>query len=273
MKYVITITVRMNSTRLKKKVLLPLKGKRYIEHMIDRLKLALFPSEIVLCTSCLEEDDILVDIAKENDIKYYRGDLDDVMLRIYNGAKKYDADVIVSTTGDNAFTDPVIMNYMIRFFEQNNADYVYCKELPIGIQSYIIKMDTMKDAIERKKTKDTEIWGVFLNRPDLYRVFEYKAPFSTFKHPEFRLTLDYPEDYEVFKIIFDELYKEREIFLFLDIMTLLLTKPEIMKINENKIQLRSPKRDFMDGHEVDLWYNTHTIPFKSNEKINDKNRN
>jgi len=119
MKYVITITVRMKSTRLPNKVLLKIKGRRFIDHMIDRLKLAQRPSEIVLCTSDLEEDDILIQIAKENRIKYYRGNPDDVMLRIYNGAKKYEADVICSTTGDNAFTDPIIMDKMIKFFEKN----------------------------------------------------------------------------------------------------------------------------------------------------------
>ncbi|MFX1385070.1 MAG: cytidylyltransferase domain-containing protein [Promethearchaeota archaeon] len=244
MKYIITITVRMKSTRLYKKVLLKIKGKRFIDHMIDRLKLAKRPSEIVLCTSSLEEDDILIDIAKENDIKYYRGHPDDVMLRIYNGAKKYEADVIISTTGDNAFTDPIIMDKMIEFFENKNADYVFCQDLPIGIQSYIIRLSTMKDAIEKKDTIDTEIWGGYLNRPEIYRVFEYHVSNPLYHHPEWRLTLDYPEDYHLFKRIFDELYIEGEIFSFNDIMTLLKNKPEVIKINEDKQQIRSPPLKF-----------------------------
>lgn len=267
MKYVITITVRMKSTRLPKKALLKIKGKRYIEHMIDRLKLAKIPSEIVLCTSTLREDDILVKIAKENNIKYYRGDPDDVMLRIYNGAKKYNADVIVNTTGDNAFTDSVIMDNMIRFFEKNEADFVYCKNLPIGIQSYIIRMNTMKDAIKRKNVKDTEIWGIYLNQP-IYKVFEYRISSSLLKHPEWRLTLDYPEDYEVFKIIFNELYKQDNIFSFKDIMKLLNKVPEIMEINKEKKQMKPTKKDFIDEHEVDLWNNTHIICiYKKNEQL------
>ena len=144
MKYVTTITVRLKSKRLLKKVLLDIKGKRYIDHLIDRLKLAKKPSEIILCTSDLKDDDLLIDVAKENGIQYYRGHPDDVMLRIYTAAKQLNADVLVSTTGDNAFTDPVIMDEMIEFFEKNNADYVYCKDLPIGIQSYIVRLSTMK---------------------------------------------------------------------------------------------------------------------------------
>jgi len=240
MKYVITITVRMKSTRLPRKVLLPVKGKRYMDIMIDRLKLANRPSDIILCTSTLEEDDILIDIAEENNIKYYRGDPDDVMLRIYNGALKYNADVLVSTTGDNVFTDPVIMDKEIDFFEKNNADYVFCKDLPVGIQSYIIRLSAMKDAIDRKATNDTEIWGGYLNRPEIYRVFEYKVVDPLFLHPEWRLTLDYPEDYDLIKKIFDELYNEGEIFSLKVIMTLLKNKPELIKINQNREQIKSP---------------------------------
>lgn len=240
MKYVITITVRMKSTRLRKKVILPIKGKRYIDHMIDRLKLAEKPSEIVLCTSPLKEDDILIEVAQENDIRYYRGHPDDVMKRIYNGANKYNADVIVSTTGDNAFTDPVIMDKMIEFFEKRNADYVFCKDLPIGIQSYIVRMSTLKDAIERKGTNDTEIWGIYLNRPELYKVYKYEVKDPLLRHPEWRLTLDYPEDYELFKKIFDELYEEGKIFSFRKVMKLLKEKPEIIKISENREQIKAP---------------------------------
>ena len=244
MKYVITITVRMKSTRLARKVLLPLKSKRFIDHMIDRLKLSEKASEIVICTSELEEDDILIEVAKENNIKYYRGHPDDVMLRIYNGAKKNNADVILSTTGDNAFTDPIFMDKMIEFFEVNDADFVFCEDLPIGIQTYIIRMTTMKDAIRRKNVIDTEIWGGYLNRPERYRVFQYKVDNPFYKHSDWRLTLDYPEDYELFKVIYDELYKKGVIFSFKEIMTLLNSNQEIMEINTKKEQIKAPPLKF-----------------------------
>ena len=244
MRYLITITVRMKSTRLPKKVLLKIKGKCFIDHMIDRLKLSKKASDIVLCTSDLKDDDILIDIAKENGIQFYRGHPDDVMLRIYNGAKKYNADVILSTTGDNAFTDPLFMDKMVEYFEENNADFVFCEDLPIGIQTYVIRMTVLKDAIERKDTIDTEIWGRYLNRPELYRVFKYNVDNPLYNHPEWRLTLDYPEDFELFKRIFDELYKEEKIFSFKDIMILLNNKPEIREINKDKKQIEAPPLKF-----------------------------
>lgn len=234
----------MKSTRLPKKVLLPIKGRRFLDHMIDRLKLAKNPSEIILCTSPLEEDDVLIEVAQSNNIKFYRGHPDDVMLRIYNGAKKYGADVICSTTGDNAFTDPIIMDKMVEFFSKNEADFVFNTDLPIGVSGYLIRISALKDAIEKKDTLDTEIWGGYLNRPEIYRVFQYQVIDPLLNHPEWRLTLDYPKDYELFMKIFDELYEEDNIFTFREIMSLLKNKPEIMNINKDEVQTKPPSLKF-----------------------------
>jgi spore coat polysaccharide biosynthesis protein SpsF len=52
------------------------------------------------------------------------------------------------------------------------------------------------------------------------------------KHPEIRMTLDYPEDYKFFKAIFDELYKPGRTFTLKDVLALLKKKPQIMDINK-----------------------------------------
>ena len=240
MKYVITITVRMKSERLKNKPLLDIKGKFFIERMIERLKTTKRPSKIVLCTSQLKEDDILIDIAKRTQIKYYRGHADDVMVRIYNGAKKFNADVLVGTTGDNIFQDTFI-DRMIDFFEKNNADFVFSYDLPIGVPTFLVRMSVFKEAIDSKEEINTERWVGYLNRPEVYRVFEFKISDPIYYHPDWRLTMDYPEDYKVFKKIYNELYREGEVFSIEEIMTLLNNKPEIMKINKNRIQNIDPE--------------------------------
>lgn len=245
MRSIITITVRMKSTRLPKKVLLKIKNKRFIDHMIDRLKLAKKPSDIVLCTSYLKEDEILLEVAKKNNIRFYQGHPDDVMLRIYNAAKINKADVIASTTGDNVFQGEFI-DEMIELFEKNNADYVFCEELPIGVTPHIIRFNILEDAIKRKDTINTEIWGGYINRPDIYKVLKYTISNPIYKHPDWRLTLDYPEDFELFNRIFEELYKEGEIFSFKAVMELLNDNPEILNINRGKIQIKAPPLQFKE---------------------------
>jgi len=105
-------------------------------------------------------------------------------------------------------------------------------------------MSAMKDAIEKKDANDTEIWGGYLNRPELYKVFKYQIVNPLYHHPEWRLTLDYPADFELFKVIFNELYKEGEVFSFRDIMILLNNRPEFIKINEQEKQIKAPPLKF-----------------------------
>ena len=63
-----------------------------IEHMIERLKMATLPNEIILCTSINSQDDILVDVAEKTGIKYFRGSeldeshvADDCALPVHTG--------------------------------------------------------------------------------------------------------------------------------------------------------------------------------------------
>jgi spore coat polysaccharide biosynthesis protein SpsF len=73
----IFITVRSGSTRLPNKALLNINGMPTIEHLIRRVKRSKLAELIVLCTTELQEDDVLCEIASRNNIKYFRGSVED----------------------------------------------------------------------------------------------------------------------------------------------------------------------------------------------------
>ena len=56
---------RLKSIRLPNKLLLDIKGKPIISHLLDRLKLSKKLDEIIICTSTNEQDKPLADIAKK----------------------------------------------------------------------------------------------------------------------------------------------------------------------------------------------------------------
>ena len=64
---------RLKSTRLPKKLLIEIKGKPIISHLIDRLKLSKKISEIIICTSTSKQDKPLAKIAIENNVNYFLG--------------------------------------------------------------------------------------------------------------------------------------------------------------------------------------------------------
>jgi len=100
------ITGRLKSTRLPRKLLIKVKGKPIVSHMIDRLKLAKNVDEIVICTSDNEQDKPLSNIAKENNIKCFFGDPDDVLSRLLGAAEYFNLDYILNITADCPFVDP-----------------------------------------------------------------------------------------------------------------------------------------------------------------------
>ena len=85
---------RLKSTRLPKKLLLDIKGKPIISHLLDRLKLANKINQIIICTSNLDQDKQLAKIAKDNGVECFFGDPDDVLLRMLEAANHYNLDYI-----------------------------------------------------------------------------------------------------------------------------------------------------------------------------------
>ena len=242
MKTAVTITIRMKSTRLPGKAIKNLVGKPMIEHLIDRLKYAKLPDEIILCTSTNPQDNILVEVAKKNHIKWFRGDEMDVLKRILDAAKKYKIDFIVSTTGDNPLTDPHYIDRLIKKFKETDADYITCLDLPLGAFSYGVKVQALEKVVELKKERDTEIWSVYFTKSNLFKIEKVEVE-SQVRHPEIRLTVDTPEDFRVMGEIYGRLYREGELIELVEVINLLKENPLLMEINKNITQRKASKID------------------------------
>jgi spore coat polysaccharide biosynthesis protein SpsF len=226
----IVIAVRMKSTRLPKKALLKIKGKTVIEHLIDRLKIASEPACIILCTSTHPDDAILAEIAEKNGIESFRGSEDDKLERFLGAAEKFSLDFLAAVDGDDILCDPVYVDRTIQTLVETGADMVRCNELPLGTACNGLKVDALKKVCEMKGESDTEVWGGYFTDSDIFKVIDI-IPEEELKRPDIRLTLDYPEDFKVFEIIFDNLYTSGSVFNLAEIVSILNKKPEILEIN------------------------------------------
>ena len=234
MKTAIFIPVRTGSTRLPRKALLKIKGKSVIEHLIERVKLAKLPDIIVLCTTTNPVDTVLVHIAQNNGIAYFRGSKRDILDRHLNAALKYDIDFIVNVDGDDILCDPEYMDNVVELFMKTHADFIRCEGLPLGASPIGIKVDALKKVCQIKDTEVTETgWGRYFTETGLFKVEILEVEDHELRHPEIRMTLDYPEDYKFFKTVFDELYSPGKVFTLKEILILLRRKPHIMEINKH----------------------------------------
>lgn len=232
MKTAVTITVRMKSKRLPKKAIKDLVGKPMIEHLIERVKNTKLPDEFILCTSTNSQDDILIDIAKKNNIKWFRGDEVDVLKRLLDAAKKYGIDFIVCAMGDNPLTDPRYVDKIIKKFIETNADYITCLDLPFGTFSYGVKVEALEKVVQLKKEKNTEIWGVYFTKSNLFKR-EVVDVEENLRRPEIRLTIDTREDFKLIEAIYKRLYKPGKFFELHNIIEFLKVNPQLLKINKN----------------------------------------
>ena len=103
--YIGVITVRLSSFRLPQKALLPLMGKRVIDHVIERAKISISKglSRVVVCTSTEPNDDMFEQIAREHGVDCFRGSLSDKIDRWRGAAEKFGADYIITIDGDATF--------------------------------------------------------------------------------------------------------------------------------------------------------------------------
>lgn len=232
MKRAVFITVRMKSARLPKKALLKIKGRTTIEHLIDRVKSAKRPNLIVLCTSTHLDDAVLADIAKKKGIEVFRGSPEDKLDRYLNAARKYGIDFIVNVDGDDILCGPELVDRTIEHFEKTRADCIIWQEFPVGAVPIGIKVTALEKVCQIKDEVDTEVWPGYFTDTGIFTV-EYLEAEEELRHPEIRMTLDYPEDLEFFKKIFEGLYIPRKIFSLREIITFLKENPQIIDINKH----------------------------------------
>lgn len=234
MKKGIFIPVRTCSSRLTNKPLIEFKGKTVLKHLINRMKDSKFADIIVICTTKLKEDDILVEIARKNKIKYFRGDEKDILNRHLGTSIKYDIDLIVNVDGDDLFCDPKHVDKTFQYFiNDKTIDVIKWEGLPFGAAPLGFKKNVLKKICDIKKIKDTETgWGRYLTNSDLFKIKIIQAEKKE-NFPEIRMSLDYPEDYEFFKKIFDILYKPGKIIHLSDVINLLNKNPDIINLNKD----------------------------------------
>ena len=204
MKTGFVIVARLKSSRLPLKLLMDLKGKKIVEWVIERAMTLKGISEIILCTSTNPQDYPLVEIALEHGIYYFAGSEVDVLDRMYHASRLFSLDYVVGITGENPLFCRYHAQRVIDLARKGEFDYIKIDGLPLGTAVYCVSFSALEKVVKAKGDyMDTEIWGAFFDRPDVFKVETLEVS-QELKRPNYRLTLDYPEDYKFLRHIFNE---------------------------------------------------------------------
>ena len=212
MNTVAIIEARMNSSRLPGKHLLKILEKPVLEYLFDRLKKSVILDDIILATTTSSKDDILVNLAIENNIKVFRGSENDVLGRVYNCAKENNVDLIVEISGDCPLIDWEIMDQTISLFKINNCDFVSNATIgsfPGGMDISVFSFESLEDSHSNGLTEYNRehVATYILDNPDKFTRLNLPAP-PKLNRPDIEFIMDEYGDYLFIKEIINLTYKE-----------------------------------------------------------------
>lgn len=262
MNIVTVVQARVSSTRLPGKVLLPILGKPLLLLMIERIQKAKLIGNVVVATSVNPDDDVIENLCIENSIYCFRGHLTDLLDRHYQVAKKLNADAVVKIPSDCPLIDPTIIDKVLNFFIEN-VEYDYVSNLhpatyPDGNDVEIFSFQALEKAW-RKATKNYErehTTPFFWENSNVFKVGNVSWEKGLDYSSTLRFTIDYKEDYEFIKKVYEELYPTNPDFNLNDILRLLEQKPELIQINHKFVGT--------------YWYDNHLNELKNIEEYKAK---
>jgi len=243
------LQARYSSSRLPKKVLKPILGKPMLFHQIQRLQNSKLIDDLVVATSTSSSDDPIENMCLENNINLFRGNLENVLDRFYQCAKRYNPDYIVRLTGDCPLIDWKVVDQTIEFFLDGNYDFAETSlKYPDGLDTEIMTMQSLKRAWENAElpSEKEHVTQFIVNRADEFHngILE---PNHDMTH--MRWTVDEPEDFMFVEKIYQALYAKNPFFLTEDILNLLKKKPKLIKINNKFIRNEGLEKSLVEDKD------------------------
>jgi spore coat polysaccharide biosynthesis protein SpsF len=243
------IAARMSSSRLPGKVLLQICEKTILEIMIERVKRSKIIDKVIIATSINSDDDAIEEVCNKLKISCIRGSEENLISRYKLVCDQIKPDIIVKMGADSPLVDPLIIDKIVNTFLNEKYDYVsnygVPKTYPEGCTADVYSVKTLNDAfLEAKKPSELEHISPFMwNRPEKYSFFrvDYKKDISNY-----RLSLDYNEDFIVIKSIFEALTIKNPNFTLEDIISWLDQNPDIKQINSHISQSEGLFKSFQE---------------------------
>ena len=202
----IFVQVRLGSTRLPRKALLPLAGGNVIEHVMRAM--AGVPAEVHALLTDVHSAEVLRPFAETEGYAVFPGPAEDVLARYCGACREYDVNRVVRVTGDNPLTSASLAEEIISLHALRRPDLSHFLGIPWGMGVEVVEADAMFQAEKDSSLlEEREHMTTFLYRNrSRFTILEPRAPARVFL-PEARLTVDTQEDYERVKSIFTALYR------------------------------------------------------------------
>lgn len=270
-KVIIITQARTGSTRLPGKILKQIEGKTLLGHHLDRLIQVKKAHDIVVATTTLPEDQVVIEICQNYrppawfnpmrmaakmdpliqgfmsqlqtttgyPLSYFQGSPEDVLDRYYQTAQAFEADIIVRVTSDCPLIDPQIIDGLIETFLQNQNQYDYManfynqqRSFPLGFEVEVFSFGVLERAYHEASEKlDREHVTPYLWKNK--DLFRLGVFHNQEDYSSMRLTVDTQADFELMQNLIPSLHHINHQFRLQDVIAVMKSQPEWQSLNQN----------------------------------------
>lgn len=192
------IQARMGSKRLRGKSLLPISGKPLLYRVVDTARQLPFIDDIMIATTDFEEDLPIVALAKEYNVKCFRGDALNVLMRYIDASSDLgDDDMVVRLTADNPFNWIEVSESLYEVHKEGGYDYT-CIEGLSHIVCEIVNVGVLRSISSNEAVDDFDrehVTAYIRKNRGKYKIKELPGNFMGIRHDLDKfLTIDTYED-------------------------------------------------------------------------------
>jgi spore coat polysaccharide biosynthesis protein SpsF len=236
----VVVQARTGSTRLPGKILLPVAGAPLLARMLERLRAAATPFDLVVATTIEEADEPVRALCRRLGVACFSGHPTDLLDRHYRAARAMgDPEVVVKIPSDCPLVDPAVIDRVLGFHLAQPERFDFVSNLhpatwPDGNDVEAMTFTALATAWrEADRPLEREHTTPFLwERPERFRIGNVVAEDSSDRSMSHRFTVDYPEDYAFVAAVYDALWRpERPVFGLAEILALLDDRPDIFALN------------------------------------------
>ena len=234
---------RIGSTRLPKKILLKIEDKTLLEYHLERALQSKKVTDWVVATTDEPDSNLITDIAQKNGIRYFKGDVNNVLDRFYQSTKLFPKpDYVLRITSDCPLVDASLIDQVIEFTINNKLHYCRTSDgFPDGVDVEVFAFSALENAFKQATLpSDKEHVTPFIRR----NYEKEKGLFTCeedFNH--IRLTVDELADFETINLLISRLGSNLP---WIDYVKFIIQHPTLFsnqKIIRNEGYLKSLSKD------------------------------
>lgn len=214
MKYAFIIQVRVGSTRMPNKILLPFyKGRSILDIIVNNLK-RIQGVDTIIATPDTVSNDIVEEKAESLGVKCFRGLEQDVLQRFIDAAEMYGADGIVRICSDNPFLSMPDIEAILLAANQSVHDYIsfMVNGLPsikthYGFYTEYVTLNALHkvQTLTQDPVYHEHVTNYIYTHSDKFHILWLQANPLLSSRNDIRLTIDTPEDFKSAQTIYQEL--------------------------------------------------------------------